>query len=140
MEHQETKKKKELCVNAKIQRNKHARKNWKNKLKRRKLEQKGHMAENLEEKDQMDQSCCLVRGTGLSNFSFFNCSSTVNIRREKEKLKELMAKLRGFTKNKRKRGIWSEIVKLGKDVFKACRTGEDLRLKWRSMKVAGEVD
>ncbi|KAI3967638.1 hypothetical protein MKW92_040371 [Papaver armeniacum] len=130
MEHQETKKKKELCVNAKIQRNKHARKNWKNKLKRRKLEQKGHMAENLEEKDQMVE---FEQGPDVD-------FSTVNIRREKEKLKELMAKLRGFTKNKRKRRIWSEIVKLGKDVFKACRTGEGLRLKWRSMKVAGEVD
>ncbi|KAI3936866.1 hypothetical protein MKW98_020571 [Papaver atlanticum] len=45
--------KKELCMNAKIQRNKHAGKNWKNKLKRRKLEQKGQMAANVEEKDQM---------------------------------------------------------------------------------------
>ncbi|KAI3879124.1 hypothetical protein MKX03_010628, partial [Papaver bracteatum] len=47
----ETKKKKELCMNTKIHRNKHPRKNWKNKLKRR---TKGsRWRANVEEKDQM---------------------------------------------------------------------------------------
>ncbi|KAI3853300.1 hypothetical protein MKW92_014533 [Papaver armeniacum] len=126
MEHQETdnretKKEKELCMNAKIQRNKHARKNWKNKLKRRKLEQKGHMAENVEEKVHM-----VLNADEVANLNK-DLISTIKIRREKvEYNREEKEKLK--------------IVKLGKDVFKACRIDEDLRVKWRSMKAAGEVD
>ncbi|KAI3842969.1 hypothetical protein MKW92_010905 [Papaver armeniacum] len=118
-----------LSENARLRRKKHAKQNWKNKVKRRKLEAKGQTTANVEE------------GGGYM-------VSTVKIRRERveyspeeeEKLKELIRGLRGFTKNKRKKGTWSELLKLGKDVFKACRTAEDLRVKWRSMKAAGKVD
>ncbi|KAI3930180.1 hypothetical protein MKW92_029346 [Papaver armeniacum] len=170
-----------LNANGKIQRNKHARKNWRAKVKRRKLEKQGLMATNIiggvqeieegpgqmaengngvdgelgEGPDQMAANVNDVDGElgegpvqMAANFSSLKCSSTVKFRREKvpysteeeEKLKSLMRKLRKFTKNKKKRGIWSKMVKLGKGVFKACRTGEDLRLKWRSMKAAGLVE
>ncbi|KAI3839100.1 hypothetical protein MKW92_035023 [Papaver armeniacum] len=97
-----------MRLNAKgeIQRNKHARQNWRAKVKRRKLKK--------------------TRADGNK----YHWCSTLKIRREKVpysteeevKLKELMRKLRKFTKNKKKRGIWSKMVKLGKGVFKACRT------------------
>ncbi|RZC72111.1 hypothetical protein C5167_035322 [Papaver somniferum] len=122
---------------------------WKNKVERRKLEAEGkaQIPTNDEEIGQV------VPNDDEGAQEFDHCPDdidfcTVKIRREKveysmeevEKLKELVRKLRCFTSYKRKNGTWSELLKLRKDVFKACRTGEDLRLKWRSMKTAGLVD
>ncbi|RZC89896.1 hypothetical protein C5167_028962 [Papaver somniferum] len=138
-----------LSANAKKRRNRHSKQNWKNKVERRKLEAEGkaQIPTNDEEIGQV------VPNDDEGAQEFDHCPDdidfcTVKIRREKveysmeevEKLKELVRKLRCFTNNKRKKGTWSELLKLGKDVFKACRTGEDLRLKWRSMKTAGLVD
>ncbi|KAI3902936.1 hypothetical protein MKW92_003951 [Papaver armeniacum] len=147
-----------LSENARLRRKKHAKQNWKNKVKRRKMEAKGQATANVEEGGghmvpDVEEMGPMVPNVdeGAREFEPGPVDvdfSTVKIRREKveysieeeEKLKELIRGLREFTKNKRKRGIWSELLRLGKDVFKACRTAEDLRLKWRSMEAAGKVD
>lgn len=85
-----------LSTNAKIRRNKHAKQNWKNKVKRRKLEAKGQTEANVEEMGQMvpnvDEGAPEFE-QGPDDVDF----STVKIRREKveysreeeEKLKRL---------------------------------------------------
>ncbi|RZC91533.1 hypothetical protein C5167_027594 [Papaver somniferum] len=77
------KKKKELSMKARIQRNKHARQNWKIKLKRRKLEQKGQMGANVEEKDQMAVPNVNQVAQESQQGPDYRDFSTVEIRQEK---------------------------------------------------------
>ncbi|XP_026430701.1 uncharacterized protein LOC113327788 isoform X2 [Papaver somniferum] len=63
-----------LSTNAKIQRNKHAKENWKNKMERKKLEAKGQTAANVEKMGQTvpnvnEVAQVFQRGPGYRDFS-----------------------------------------------------------------------
>ncbi|MCL7031728.1 hypothetical protein MKW94_015495 [Papaver nudicaule] len=118
----------------KMKRNKQARRNWKKKTKTRKLEIKGKAVANADVSEKGRELALYVNDDVGEDIAG---DFSLNINDVTGEDDETMWKLKKFNKKKRKKGIWSELLKLVRNVFKECRTAEDLRVKWKSMEAAG---